>query len=44
MSNAQRTKLSKLPVDRALGERANTLRVEDAIAGGHKSASWTVIA
>ena len=28
----------------ASGEHVNTLRVEDAIAGGYKSASWTIVA
>ena len=30
-------------LNRALGERANARRVEDAIAGGYKSASRTVV-
>ena len=34
----------KWPLNRASGELANTLKVEDAIAGSYKSASRTVIA
>ena len=31
-------------LNRASGNHANALRVEDTIAGGYKSGSWTVIA
>ena len=43
MSHTLQRKLNE-KVESASGKRANALRVEDAIAGGYKSASRTVIA